>query len=97
MDFRKCLLRGYESEPLIRYAAVLEDGSIAVKSEKSYEDLVNRGNQGDWIGWPIEDVYEFNEQALNELKDLWDGGSDVDLEARWEQCQRFSFETATRP
>ena len=49
MEFAKCLARGYGSEPLVRYVAWLNDGLLAVKSEKSYREW-RLDKQGDWIG-----------------------------------------------
>lgn len=84
------ILRAHRDEPLIRHAAKDEDGDVRVRSERSYQEISNGLDNGNWLGWPKSDVYEYNERDFVDLKKLWEGGLGDDLRKRWSQCQPFS-------
>lgn len=78
----KALLRAFGDRPLIRTVRIMEDGNPAVP-------LADRSNPVPWIGWPKEDVFEFNEMVYDALVKLSDSENREKLKQKWRDAKRL--------
>jgi len=83
MKFRKVILCGSRLEPLIRYVARMDDGTLVVRNERSYQEWESGGAADDWIGWPNHDVYKYDEKTFKKLKTLFERGMKSEIEKAW--------------
>lgn len=88
-DYRKAILRAYKDEPLIRYVAFTEEGSVMVKSETAYLEWKEGRGRNSWIGWPLEDVFEFIPDLYKQLVALNQKGKASELKTKWHNAKRL--------
>jgi hypothetical protein len=82
-SFRKAMLRAHGGEPIIRFVAKRDDGTIMVRNERSYKAWLDGAAANDWIGWPTKDVYDYDEEIYWKLRALYEEGRRYDLEREW--------------
>ena len=90
VHFAKAIVRAFGDEPLLRYAALSEGGVVMVRSERSYRAWETGEGEGNWIGWPKQDVFKYEEQSLKQLKQLFNRHQDEELRQAWE-AQQYMF------
>ena len=73
--FKMVILKAYKNQPLLRYAKLRDDGIIMVKSERSLQNLESLEYDMDWIGWPENDVFLYNEKDYSELCKIYESGN----------------------
>ncbi len=88
--FTKAIVRAFGDEPLLRYAALSEDGVVMVRSERSYRAWETGEGEGNWIGWPRQDVFKYEKQSLQQLQQLFSRHQDEELQQAWE-TQQYMF------
>lgn len=88
ISFKKAMLRAYGSEPLIRFVAKKNDGTVMVRNERSYMAWLEGMAANDWIGWPAKDVYDYDEETYRKLRALYEEGRCDDLEQEWRNLSK---------
>ncbi len=84
-EFQKVIVKAYGDRPLVRYALKRNDGIVMVKSEKSFQEFQGDIDDMDWIGWPENDVYLYQEERYNKLNDLYKTQNINDLNEVWKK------------
>lgn len=87
VHFTRAIVRAFGDEPLLRYAALSEDGVVMVRSERSYRAWEAGEERNNWIGWPMRDVFKYEEQSLKLLQQLFSQHQDEKLRQAWEVQQ----------
>ena len=54
------MLEASGGKPLLGYVAIRSDGTVIVRSERSYRALLEGRGPTDWIGWPTDAIYDFD-------------------------------------
>lgn len=92
--FKKVILKGYRGRPLIRYARRRDDGIIMIKSERSLNKLLYLQKDIediDWIGWPEDDVYSYDESTYDQLFNFYQNDNQPNLKKGWSEHTRASL------
>ena len=59
-QYNRVILRGYKNEPLLRFACRRQDGIIMIRNDRSMEEFRHGLAEDDWIGWPVLDVFQYD-------------------------------------
>ncbi len=70
------MLRADQEKPLLRNAALLDDGTVIIQRQESRPDQ--------YIGWHKEDVFMFDASSFDRLCALYDAGKWDELTKEWE-------------
>lgn len=73
-------MRGYKDESIVRYASKRVDGIII--RDKITTDEEN------WVGWPLSDIYIYDENRYQFLAKLFEEERSAELEAEWDRSLR---------
>ena len=88
IGYEKVVLRAFRHKPLVRYATRRNDGIVMVRNERSMNEFSRGLAKDDWIGWPIEDVYRFDESIYEKLSALYEKGETQELDRTWKELKR---------
>lgn len=90
MSFKIAMLRAFESKPLLRYIKKMDDGIFIVRSERSYREWLEGRGVRNWIGWPSNNIFEYDKEVFKKLERLYGDGAKSDLEKEWSHCKPLS-------
>ncbi|MCH7501645.1 MAG: hypothetical protein IH886_16885 [Nitrospinae bacterium] len=62
---------------------------MIVKSESAYLKWKEGKGVDNWIGWPPEDVFEFNPHLYKQLVALNQKGKISELKTKWQHAKRL--------
>ncbi len=95
-SFKIAMLRAYCNEPLMRYVAFCDDGSVMVRNERSHRAWLTDGiGEHDWLGWSRLDVYEYDEAVFGKLQRLYLQEEKEKLRQEWARCRLLEPVPAT--
>ncbi|MGH7229600.1 MAG: hypothetical protein ACREIH_10365, partial [Nitrospiraceae bacterium] len=60
-----------------------KDGAIMVRNQRSYKAWMKGMAANDWIGWPVHDVFDYDEAVYQKLRALYEQGRREELEREW--------------
>ena len=86
---KRVILRAFKGEPIVRYVSERSDGAIMVRNERSYQDYLNNKGLNDWIGWPRNDIYDYDATVFEKLLQHYKEGDEEGLNKEWEKLKRF--------
>lgn len=83
--YTRAILRACGDEPLLRFVSQREDGIVMVVSDESRTE--------NWLGWPIGDVYAYDQEAYDNLLALNNEGKRDELVEAWSMMKRLFKES----